>query len=63
MEQLAPTCDISGASSLPALPTLIDPDVSLSQIHGQHFVREARTNGTVRIGGGSYSIHTNMIGQ
>lgn len=49
--------------SLPALPTSVDPDVWLQHIHGQHFIRKVRQNGTVRIAEGSYYIHMNMIGQ
>jgi transposase InsO family protein len=49
--------------SLRPLPTLVDPDAWLQEIHGQHFIRKVRQNGTVRIAEGSYSIHMNMIGQ
>jgi Integrase core domain len=49
--------------SLPPLPRFVDPDAWLQQIHGQHFVRKVRQNGTVRLAAGSYYIHMNMIGQ
>src|SRR6266699_2055112 len=49
--------------SLPPLPTFVDPDAWLQQIHEQHFIRKVRQNGTVRIADGSYYIHMNMIGQ
>ena len=48
---------------LPALPAVVDPDAWLQEIHGQHFIRKVRQNGTVRIAEGSYYIHMNMIGQ
>jgi transposase InsO family protein len=53
----------SSLPSLPALPTFVDPDAWLQQIHGQHFVRKVRQNGSVRIAEGSYYIHMNMIGE
>ncbi len=49
--------------SLPPLPQFVDPDAWLSQVHGNHFIRKVRQNGTVRIAEGSYSIHVDMIGQ
>ncbi len=49
--------------SLPALPTSVDPDAWLQHIHGQHFIRKVRQNGTVRIAEGSYYMHLNLIGQ
>ena len=49
--------------SLRPLPTLVDPDAWLPQIHGQHFVRKVRANGTVRIDDGRYYIHLKMVGQ
>ena len=49
--------------SLPSLPRMVDPDAWLPQIHGQHFVRKVRQNGTVRLAEGSYYIHMNMIGE
>jgi hypothetical protein len=48
---------------LPALPTVVDPDAWLSEVHGQHFVQKVRHNGTVRIAEGSYYIHIHMSGQ
>ncbi len=48
---------------LPPLPDVVDPDAWLSHVHGQHFIRKVRQNGTVRIAEGSYYIHMNMIGQ
>ena len=48
---------------LPALPIIVDPDAWLTHVHGQHFIRKVRQNGTVRIAEGSYYIHLNMIGQ
>lgn len=48
---------------LPPLPTLVDPDAWLTHVHGQHFVRQVRANGTVRIAEGSYYVHLNRIGQ
>jgi transposase InsO family protein len=49
--------------SLPSLPMFVDADAWLPQVHGQHFVRKVRANGTVRIGEGSYYVHLNRIGQ
>ena len=49
--------------SLPSLPTFVDADAWLPQVHGQHFVRKVRANGTVRIGEGSYYVHMKRIGQ
>jgi SepF-like predicted cell division protein (DUF552 family) len=49
--------------SLPPLPQLVDPDAWLPHVHGKHFVRKVRQNGTVRIAEGSYYIHLDMIGQ
>jgi hypothetical protein len=49
--------------SLPPLPQSVDPDAWLPHIHGQHFIRKVRQNGTVRIAEGSYYIHLNLIGQ
>lgn len=49
--------------SLPALPSSIDPDAWLADIHGQHFVRKVRQNGTVRIAEGSYYVDLDRIGQ
>jgi hypothetical protein len=49
--------------SLPALPSLVDPDAWLADIHGQHFVRKVRQNGTVRIAEGSYYVDLDRIGQ
>ena len=48
---------------LPPLPAVVDPDAWLSHVHGQHFIRKVRQNGTVRIAERSYYIHLNMIGQ
>lgn len=48
---------------LPPLPAVVDPDAWLSHIHGQHFIRKVRQNGTVRIAEGSYYMHLNLIGQ
>ncbi len=48
---------------LPPLPAVVDPDAWLSHVHGQHFIRKVRQNGTVRIAEGSYYMHLNMIGQ
>jgi hypothetical protein len=48
---------------LPALPSSVDPDAWLASIHGQHFVRKVRQNGTVRIAEGSYYVDLNRIGQ
>lgn len=48
---------------LPPLPKLVDPDAWLVHVHGHHFVRKVRANGTVRIAEGSYYVHMNKIGQ
>lgn len=48
---------------LPALPLSIDPDAWLASIHGQHFVRKVRQNGTVRLAEGSYYVDLERIGQ
>jgi hypothetical protein len=48
---------------LPALPSLIDPDAWLASIHGHHFIRKVRQNGTVRIAEGSYYVDLDRIGQ
>src|SRR6266536_5388862 len=49
--------------SLPPLPQLVDPDTWLSSVHGKHFIRKVRQNGTVRIAEGSYYIDLDRIGQ
>lgn len=49
--------------SLPPLPKVVNPDAWLLQVHGQHFIRKVRQNGTVRIAEGSYYMHLNLIGQ
>jgi len=49
--------------SLSSLPQFVDPDAWLSHVHGKHFIRKVRQNGTVRIAEGSYYIHLDMIGQ
>jgi hypothetical protein len=49
--------------SLPALPFSVDPDAWLASIHGQHFVRKIRQNGTVRIAEGSYYVDLDRIGK
>jgi transposase InsO family protein len=49
--------------NLPALPSSVDPDAWLADIHGQHFVRKVRQNGTVCIAEGSYYVDLNRIGQ
>lgn len=49
--------------SLSPLPQFVDPDAWLSHVHGKHFIRKVRQNGTVRIAEGSYYIHLDMIGQ
>ncbi|MBO0792973.1 MAG: transposase, partial [Ktedonobacteraceae bacterium] len=52
--------------SLPALsmlPSSVDPDAWLASIHGQHFVRKVRQNGTVRLAEGSYYVDLDRIGQ
>jgi len=43
--------------SLSPLPQLVDPDAWLSCVHGKHFIRKVRQNGTVRIAEGSYYVH------
>jgi transposase InsO family protein len=48
---------------LPSLPSAVDPDAWLIHIHGQHFVRKVRQNGTVRIAEGSYYVDLDRIGQ
>lgn len=48
---------------LPALPSSVDPDAWLASIHGQHFVRKVRQNGTVRLAEGSYYVDLDWIGQ
>jgi transposase InsO family protein len=49
--------------SLPPLPRFVDPDTWLSHVHGKHFIRKVRQNGTVRIAEGSYYIDLDRIGQ
>jgi hypothetical protein len=49
--------------SLPPLPPLVDPDAWLPHVHGKHFLRKVRANGTVRLGEGSYYVHTTLSGQ
>jgi transposase InsO family protein len=49
--------------SLPPLPNFVDPDAWLAHVHGHHFVRKVRANGTVRIAEGSYYVHMDRVGQ
>ncbi|GHO64012.1 hypothetical protein KSC_029040 [Ktedonobacter sp. SOSP1-52] len=49
--------------SLPDLPSSVDPDAWLASVHGEHFVRKVRQNGTVRIAEGSYYVDLDRIGQ
>src|SRR5262249_32432345 len=49
--------------SRPSLPSSVDPDAWLTSIHGEHFVRKVRQNGTVRIAEGSYYIDLDRIGR
>jgi hypothetical protein len=58
-----PRVAFSHLPSLPALPSSVDPDAWLTSIHGQHFVRKVRQNGTVRIAEGRYSVDLDRIGQ
>src|SRR5258708_31126521 len=58
-----PRVAFSHLPSLPALPSSVDPDAWLADIHGQHFVRKVRQNGTVRIAEGSYYVDLDWIGQ
>ena len=60
---LPPSVAFPTLPSLPPLPTCVDPDGWLQHIHGQHFIRKVRQNGTVRIAEGSYYMHLKMIGQ
>ena len=48
---------------LPALPSAVDPDAWLAHIHGQHFIRKVRPNGTVRVAEGSHYVDLDRIGQ
>jgi len=58
-----PRVAFSHLPELPALPSLIDPDAWLASIHGHHFIRKVRQNGTVRIAEGSYYVDLDRIGQ
>jgi transposase InsO family protein len=58
-----PRVAFSSLPTLPALPSSVDPDAWLASIHGQHFVRKVRQNGTVRLAEGSYYVDLDRIGQ
>ena len=60
---IAPRVTFPELPSLSPLPQLVDPNAWLSHVHGKHFIRKVRQNGTVRIAEGSYYIHLDMIGQ
>lgn len=48
--------------ALPPVPGLVDPDAWLRHVHGQHFVRKIRHNGTVLLNDVAYYIQQALAG-
>ncbi len=48
--------------ALPSVPGLVDPDAWLRYVHGQHFIRKVRHNGTVVLDDVSYYVQQALVG-
>ena len=48
---------------LPAVPGFVDPDAWLHHVHGQHFIRKVRHNGTVLLDDVPYYIKQSLAGK
>ncbi len=60
---LPPRVAFPSLPSLPPVPGLVDPDAWLRHVHGQHFLRKVRHNGTVLIDDVPYYIQQSLVGQ
>jgi hypothetical protein len=49
--------------SLPALPAQVDPDRWLQAVHGRHYVRKVKGDGTILVGEGRYYVARALAGQ
>ena len=59
---LPPRVAFPSLPALPPVPGLVDPDAWLRHVHGQHFIRKVRHNGTVVLDDVAYYVQQALVG-
>ena len=59
---LPPRVAFPSLPAVPPVPGLVDPDAWLRHVHGQHFIRKVRHNGTVVLDDVAYYVQQALVG-